>query len=79
MFLFRPRKSLSTYDFTTLTATPTPGIDNFVKFDNGIVYLELRGACAGCPSSTITLKSGMENMLRYYNPEIESVEQLNKI
>ena len=48
------------------------------KFDDGIVYLELRGACAGCPSSTITLKSGIENMLKYYIPEIVSVEAVNQ-
>ena len=51
---------------------------SFVKFDDGIVYLELRGACAGCPSSTITLKSGIENMLKYYIPEIVSVEAVNQ-
>ena len=51
---------------------------SFVKFDNGVVYLELRGACAGCPSSTITLKSGIENMLKYYIPEIVSVEAVNQ-
>ena len=39
---------------------------NFVKLQKGIVFLELRGACSGCPSSTITLKSGIENMLKYY-------------
>ncbi len=51
---------------------------NFVKFQNKIVFLELRGACSGCPSSTITLKSGIENMLKYYIPEIESVEAINQ-
>ena len=51
---------------------------SFVKFDNGVVYLELRGACSGCPSSTITLKSGIENMLKYYIPEIVSVEAVNQ-
>jgi len=50
---------------------------SFVKFDNGVVYLELQGACSGCPSSTITLKSGIENMLKYYIPEIVSVEAVN--
>ena len=50
---------------------------NFVKFQKGVVYLELRGACSGCPSSTITLKSGIENMLKYYIPEIQSVEAIN--
>ena len=51
---------------------------SFVKFDNGKVFLELRGACSGCPSSTITLKSGIENMLKYYIPEISSVEAINQ-
>ena len=49
----------------------------FVRLEKNIVYLELRGACAGCPSSTLTLKSGIENMLKYYIPEIESVEAVN--
>ncbi len=51
---------------------------NFVKLQSGIVFLELRGACSGCPSSTITLKSGIENMLKYYIPEIQSVEAINQ-
>ncbi len=51
---------------------------NFVKLQNGIVFLELRGACSGCPSSTITLKSGIENMLKYYIPEIKAVEAVNQ-
>tara|TARA_X000000368_G_scaffold353200_1_gene294258 strand:+ start:963 stop:1529 length:567 start_codon:yes stop_codon:yes gene_type:complete len=50
---------------------------SFVKFEKGIVFLELKGSCSGCPSSTITLKSGIENMLKYYIPEIESVEAVN--
>ncbi|MDC3090870.1 NifU family protein [Rickettsiales bacterium] len=49
----------------------------FVKFEDHIVFLELRGSCAGCPSSTLTLKSGIENMLKYYIPEIKSVEAVN--
>ena len=51
---------------------------SFVKLKKGVVFLELRGACSGCPSSTITLKSGIENMLKYYIPEIESVEAVNQ-
>tara|TARA_B100000963_G_C22568888_1_gene645042 strand:+ start:590 stop:1159 length:570 start_codon:yes stop_codon:yes gene_type:complete len=51
---------------------------NFVELKNGVVFLELRGACSGCPSSTITLKSGIENMLKYYIPEIKSVEAVNQ-
>lgn len=42
-------------------------------FEKGIVYLQLQGACAGCPSSTITLKHGIENLLKYYVPEVIEV------
>ncbi len=45
----------------------------FDRFEEGIVYVHLRGACAGCPSSTATLKGGIENMLRHYVPEVEEV------
>ena len=50
---------------------------SFVSFKDGVVFLELQGACSGCPSSTMTLKSGIENMLKYYVPEVESVEPIN--
>lgn len=43
-------------------------------FKNGTVYLNMRGSCAGCPSSTATLKMGIENMLRHYIPEVLQVE-----
>ena len=43
--------------------------------DTGVVWLHMRGACAGCPSSAATLKSGVENMLRHYVPEVTRVEQ----
>ncbi|WP_299441439.1 NifU family protein [uncultured Rhodospira sp.] len=46
----------------------------FHDFRNGVVYLHMRGACHGCPSSTATLKHGIENLLRYYVPEVEAVE-----
>ncbi len=45
----------------------------FDRFEDGIVYLQLRGSCAGCPSSTLTLKSGIENMLKHYVPEVVEV------
>ena len=45
----------------------------FDSFDDGIVYLSMRGACAGCPSSTATLKSGIENMLKHFVPEVIEV------
>ena len=49
----------------------------FKHFDDadGSVYLEMRGACAGCPSSIMTLKSGIENLLKHYVPEVTRVEQ----
>jgi len=48
----------------------------FTGFDGkaGTVFLELRGSCAGCPSSTMTLKNGIENMLRHFIPEVNAVE-----
>ncbi len=45
----------------------------FDRFEQGIVYLRMQGACAGCPSSTATLKIGIENMLRHYIPEVIEV------
>jgi Fe-S cluster biogenesis protein NfuA len=45
----------------------------FRSFENGVVYLHMQGACAGCPSSTATLKMGIENMLRHYIPEVTEV------
>lgn len=45
----------------------------FESFDEGVVYLQLQGACAGCPSSTMTLKMGIENMLKHYIPEVTEV------
>ena len=45
----------------------------FQGFENGIVYLHMQGACSGCPSSTATLKHGIENMLKYYVPEVQEV------
>ena len=49
----------------------------FENFDKGIVYLTLKGACAGCPSSTATLKQGIENLLMHYFPEVKEVRALN--
>jgi NFU1 iron-sulfur cluster scaffold homolog, mitochondrial len=48
----------------------------FKGFDekSGIVFLHMRGACSGCPSSTMTLRNGIENMLRHYVPEVTAVE-----
>ncbi len=48
----------------------------FRSFKDGVVTLEMHGACSGCPSSTITLKQGIEGMLKHYIPEVESVESV---
>ena len=48
----------------------------FHGFENGVVLLEMHGACAGCPSSTATLKHGIENMLRHYVPEVTEVRAI---
>ena len=49
----------------------------FNRFDaaTGVVWLNMRGACSGCPSSTATLRAGVENMLKHYVPEVTGVEQ----
>jgi Fe-S cluster biogenesis protein NfuA len=46
----------------------------FKGFKDGVVYLTMKGSCAGCPSSTATLKHGIQNLLRHFLPEVESVE-----
>tara|TARA_B100001248_G_scaffold92059_1_gene68283 strand:- start:74 stop:634 length:561 start_codon:yes stop_codon:yes gene_type:complete len=48
----------------------------FKSYDEGIVYLTLQGSCAGCPSATLTLKNGVENLLKHHIPEIKKVEQV---
>ena len=48
----------------------------FQAFEDGVVYLHMQGSCAGCPSSTATLKSGIENMLRHYIPEVLEVRSV---
>ncbi len=45
----------------------------FDSFTDGVVYLHMQGSCSGCPSSTATLKSGIENMLKHYIPEVQEV------
>ena len=49
----------------------------FMNYKNGVVFLKLKGACSGCPSSTATLKQGIENLLQHYFPEIQSVQAIN--
>jgi Fe-S cluster biogenesis protein NfuA len=48
----------------------------FQGFESGVVYLHMQGSCSGCPSSTATLKMGIENMLKHYVPEVVEVRQI---
>jgi len=45
----------------------------FKEFNNGVVKVELQGSCSGCPSSTMTLKQGVQNLLCHYLPEVKEV------
>lgn len=48
----------------------------FQRYEDGVVYLHMQGSCSGCPSSTATLKAGIENMLRHYVPEVQEVRAI---
>jgi Fe-S cluster biogenesis protein NfuA len=48
----------------------------FRGFKDGVVYLKMKGACSGCPSSTATLKRGVQNLICHFVPEVTSVEQI---
>ena len=48
----------------------------FDSYEDGIVYLHMKGACSGCPSSTMTLKSGVQNLLQHYIPEVIDVQAI---
>lgn len=48
----------------------------FIKYEEGIVYLQLQGACTGCPSSSVTLKSGIERTIMYWIPEVQGCVQV---
>ena len=50
----------------------------FQGFDEGVVKLKMQGSCTSCPSSIVTLKNGVQNMLQFYIPEVQSVEQVRK-
>ena len=52
-------------------------MQNAKRFRDGVVKLHMQGACSGCPSSSATLKHGIENMLRHYVPEVVGVEQVD--
>ena len=48
----------------------------FIEYENGTVKVKLKGSCSGCPSSTMTLKQGVQNLLKHYIPEINDVEAI---
>ena len=48
----------------------------FQSFEDGIVKVQLRGSCSGCPSSTLTLKQGVQNLLKHYIKEVKEVEAI---
>ena len=50
---------------------------NFISYEDGKLVLELSGACAGCAGSTMTLKYGVENMVKHYIPEVTTVEAIH--
>ncbi len=54
------------------------GAIDFIGFDKGTVTVQLKGACSGCPSSTATLKGGIENLLKQYLPEVQEVVALEE-
>lgn len=50
----------------------------FMGYADGIVQLKMQGSCSSCPSSIVTLKNGVQNMLQFYIPEVVSVEQVSE-
>ena len=74
---YRPRGDSSRYDlYGAVAGQEIVGLGGDIiyhGFDDGVVYLRMQGACAGCPASSATLKMGIENMLRHYIPEVVEV------
>ena len=69
------KKIISILDTKIRPAVAKDGGDiKFKEFKNGIVKVELQGSCSGCPSSTMTLKQGVQNLLCHYLPEVKKVE-----
>mgnify|MGYP003326921151 CR=1 FL=1 len=76
-FLVKPQtrfKGLKGEQKTFFVQDPDGNAIEFKTFKNGIVTVELRGSCSGCPSSILTLKQGVQNLLCHYIPEVKSVE-----
>jgi Fe-S cluster biogenesis protein NfuA len=61
------------HDYVRPAVEQDGGAITYKSFDKGIVTVELRGSCSGCPSSTVTLKSGIENLLKRMVPEVTEV------
>jgi NFU1 iron-sulfur cluster scaffold homolog, mitochondrial len=61
------------YDYVRPAVEQDGGAINYRSFENGVVTVELRGSCSGCPSSTYTLKAGIENLLKRMVPEVQEV------
>ena len=69
------KKIIEVLDTKIRPAVARDGGDiKFKSFDNGVVKVELQGSCSGCPSSLMTLKQGVENLLKHYVKEVNSVE-----
>ena len=68
-------KILEVLDTKIRPAVARDGGDiKFKSFENGVVKVELQGSCSGCPSSLMTLKQGVQNLLKHYVKEVNSVE-----
>ena len=59
-----------------IVGNPISSNTTIKSFKNGIVTVELKGSCSGCPSSIMTLKQGVQNLLCHYIPEVKSVEAI---
>ena len=69
------KKIIDVFDTKIRPAVARDGGDiKFKSFENGVVKVELQGSCSGCPSSLMTLKQGVQNLLKHYVREVNSVE-----
>ena len=69
------KKIMDVLDTKIRPAVARDGGDiKFKSFENGVVKVELQGSCSGCPSSLMTLKQGVQNLLKHYVKEVNSVE-----
>lgn len=64
-------------EYVTPAVAQHGGEVNFVSFENGVVLVELSGACSGCAGSTMTLKHGIEQMMTHLIPEVNAVEGID--